>query len=289
MVYLLIVSLIWAFSFGLIKTNLTSLDSNFVSFVRLGISLLAFLPFLRIKKLLRIETLKLIGIGAIQYGLMYTFYIASYQHLQSFEIALFTILTPVYIIVIHDLIERRINYIFLFTALSAVIGGGIVMYRSLISEELLTGFLLVQLSNICFASGQIFYSKIKKKLPEKSDHSLFGLLYLGAVLVSFTASLFTTNYSTINLNSEQLYTLIYLGAIASGLSFFLWNVGATKVNEGALAAFNNLKIPLAVSVSILVFGEHGDLIRLGIGLLIILAALYINENVYAKKKNMTEI
>lgn len=289
MVYLLIVSLIWAFSFGLIKTNLTSLDSNFVSFVRLGISLLAFLPFLRIKKLLRIDTLKLVGIGAIQYGLMYTFYIASYQYLQSFEIALFTILTPVYIIIIHDFIERRINYIFLFTALAAVIGGGIVMYRSLISEELLTGFLFVQLSNICFASGQIFYTKMKKKLPEKSDHSLFGLLYLGAVLVSFIASLFTTDYSTINLTSEQLYTLIYLGAIASGLSFFLWNVGATRVNEGALAALNNLKIPLAVSVSILVFGEHGDLTRLGIGILIIVVALYINENVYSKKKNMTEI
>ena len=51
MIYLLAVSLIWAFSFGLIKGNLVGLDSNFVSFVRLFISFLVFVPFLKIKNL----------------------------------------------------------------------------------------------------------------------------------------------------------------------------------------------------------------------------------------------
>lgn len=284
MIYLLVVSLIWAFSFGLIKTNLTNLDSNFVSFIRLGISLIVFLPFLRFKGLERNNILKLTGIGAVQYGLMYTFYIYSYQFLQSFEIAVFTILTPIYIIVINNILNKRINYLFLFTAVSVVVGGGIIMYRSFISEDLIVGFLFVQLSNICFAAGQIFYTRIKKKLPTQSNQSLFAILYFGAILVSFSASLFTADYGSISMSTEQVYTLLYLGTIASGLSFFLWNVGATKVNEGALAAFNNLKIPLAVSVSVLVFGEQGDLIKLGIGLLIIVAALYFNENYYSKQR-----
>ena len=47
MVFLLLVSLIWAFSFGLIKGNLTGLDSNFVAFCRMFVSLLIFLPFLK--------------------------------------------------------------------------------------------------------------------------------------------------------------------------------------------------------------------------------------------------
>jgi len=50
MIYLLIVSLIWAFSFGLIKGQLTGLDANFVAAARLVVSLAAFLPFLRIKQ-----------------------------------------------------------------------------------------------------------------------------------------------------------------------------------------------------------------------------------------------
>ena len=44
---LFIVSLIWAFSFGLIKDRLAGLDANFVAAARLLISLLIFLPFLR--------------------------------------------------------------------------------------------------------------------------------------------------------------------------------------------------------------------------------------------------
>ena len=46
--YLVIVSLIWAFSFGLIKTYLVGLDPFVVSGIRIGIALLVFLPFLRL-------------------------------------------------------------------------------------------------------------------------------------------------------------------------------------------------------------------------------------------------
>ncbi|MDX9865812.1 MAG: hypothetical protein RBT34_13495, partial [Anaerolineaceae bacterium] len=46
MIYLLVVSLVWAFSFGLIKGNLVGLDAVFVAGMRLLISLLVFLPML---------------------------------------------------------------------------------------------------------------------------------------------------------------------------------------------------------------------------------------------------
>jgi drug/metabolite transporter (DMT)-like permease len=63
----------------------------------------------------------------------------------------------------------------------------------------------------------------------------------------------------------QWATIAYLGAVASGAGFFLWNVGAARVNAGALAAFNNAKIPLGIACSILVFGETADLARLFAG------------------------
>jgi drug/metabolite transporter (DMT)-like permease len=73
-------------------------------------------------------------------------------------------------------------------------------------------------------------------------------------------------------------TLIYLGAIASGLGFFLWNSGARQVNTGALAIFNNLKIPLAVVVSLVFFGEQANPVALLIGGSIVLLALWLNEH-----------
>jgi drug/metabolite transporter (DMT)-like permease len=40
---------------------------------------------------------------------------------------------------------------------------------------------------------------------------------------------------------------------------------------------NNLKIPLGVACSLLVFGERVDALRLGLGGLLILGALWINR------------
>ena len=68
-----------------------------------------------------------------------------------------------------------------------------------------------------------------------------------------------------------------MGIVASGVGFFLWNLGARKTDAGALAIFNNLKIPFGVAVSIFVFGESEDVTKLLVGFLIISTALYINE------------
>ena len=90
-------------------------------------------------------------------------------------------------------------------------------------------------------------------------------------------AVFTTPWQTLALTGSQLLTLVYLGAIASGVCFFMWNVGARKVHTGTLAVFNDLKIPLAVTVSLVFFGEKASLPHLLIGGLIVLAALLLNE------------
>lgn len=94
MLYLLSASIIWSFSFGLIKGNLTSLHPNLVSFFRIAISLLVFLPFIKVKNIPNRFKLKLVLIGGVQYGLMYITYIYSYKYLKGYEAALFTIFTP---------------------------------------------------------------------------------------------------------------------------------------------------------------------------------------------------
>src|SRR3972149_6330006 len=78
-------------------------------------------------------------------------------------------------------------------------------------------------------------------------------------LAAGVPALITTPWQSLALTGQQVLTLIYLGAVASGLGFFLWNVGARKVNGGTLAVFNDLKIPLAVAVSFIFFGEKASL------------------------------
>ena len=71
--------------------------------------------------------------------------------------------------------------------------------------------------------------------------------------------------------------MLYLGAIASGLAFFLWNLGATRVGTGTLAVLNNLKVPLTVAVSLLFFGEQADVFRLSLSFALFGVALWLAE------------
>lgn len=282
MIYLLIVSVIWAFSFGLIKGNLTGLDSNFVSFVRLFIPFLIFLPFIKFNKIEKKISLLLILNGSIQFGLMYITYIYSYQFLKAYEIAVFTILTPLYVTLINDSFQKKFNKLFFITSLLSIIGAAVIVYQNFERTNFVLGFLILQISNFCFAFGQIFYKRIMNKTENLNDKNVFGLLYFGAAVITFIFSLFTTDYSSLDLNSTQIFSLLYLGIVASGLGFFLWNYGARKTDTGALSIFNNLKIPLGVAASVFVFGEEGNIMKLLIGFIIITAALVVNEKYKTK-------
>ena len=277
MYYLVGVSLLWAFSFGLIKGNLTGLDSTGVAFVRLVCAMLVFLPFFRPKLIPRRLGLTFAAIGGIQFGLMYVLYLAAYQHLQAYEVALFTILTPFYVIFLDGALSGKIARQAILATTLAVVGAGILQWRSGISSEGLIGFTLMQGSNLCFAGGQIAYKRLREPIPKVSDASLFGWLYLGALVATGTASLFFTNWSVFTPTSTQWGTMVFLGLFASGIGFFGWNVGATKVTASTLAVFNNLKIPLAVTVALLVFGETANVTRLIICVIFMAAAVYLSE------------
>jgi carboxylate/amino acid/amine transporter len=281
---LLVVSIAWGFSFGLIKGNLTGVDSNFVAFARMALSLLVFLPFVKFKKIDKKLFWKLFLAGVFQFGIMYIAYIASFKYLKSYEVALFTIFTPVYVTLLDDAISKKFNALYLVTALLAVIGTWVIERGQALSSGILTGFLLVQVSNLAFAFGQLYYRKLMKDQQGLKDSDVFGALYLGAAVVTGLATVIFTPLSTLTLTGKQVWTLIYLGIFASGICFFLWNMGARKVNAGALAIFNDLKIPTAVAISLLVFGEQTNLLNLVIGGLIVIASLVFNELINKKRK-----
>ncbi len=122
MVYLLVVSIIWAFSFGLIKNQLAGLDANFIAAARLLISLLVFLPFLRVKGLTKRQMGALLLVGAVEYGIMYIAYNYAFLYLQAYEVALFTIFTPIYVTLINDAMRRRMPWVSLLATVATVFG-----------------------------------------------------------------------------------------------------------------------------------------------------------------------
>ena len=272
MTYLLTASLLWAFSFGLIGRFLIGVNPSAVAFIRLSISFVLFAPLLRFRGMRLGLILKLMLIGAVQFGVMYVAYIRAYRYLQGHQVAVFTIFTPLFVTLIYDRASHRFHLDYLLAALLAVAGSVLLVWAEKDVSGTLVGVLLVQVANLCFAFGQVGYKLLRDRETERTgghevmeDASTFGLLYLGAVIVTGAVAGLTTDWDAFSLSRTQVLVLLYLGLLPSGIAFFLWNLGARRVNAGILAAFNNVKIPLAVLVSLLVFGERANLPRLLIG------------------------
>lgn len=277
MYILIIVSIIWSASFSLIKGNLTGIDPILIAFLRLLISFIVFIPFFRFSRLNLKLNINLILIGVFQYGLMYLCYIYSYQYLQAYEIAILTIFTPIFIVITFDLLSKKFIPINWIKAILAILGAGIILISDSTRIGFWKGIMLMQTSNILFAVGQIYYKRIVKSDSFKEQLSYFPMVYLGSVLITGVFVIFSTDISTISIDQSQWLVIVYLGLVASGLGFFLWNYGATMVNTGSLAVLNNLKIPLGVLFAFVFLGEDINLIQLIGGGSILMIALIISE------------
>jgi len=269
MLLLLAASLIWAFSFGLIKEGLAGLDPTAVAAARLAVSIAVFAPFFRRRRARAPQALRLAAIGAVQFGATYVLYLRAYAHLRAYEVALFTITTPIFVALLDAAAERRWRPRYWGAAALSVAGAAVVLWRALADAGVVGGLVLVQLSNLCFAAGQVAWRRERALLPPgASDASVFLLPLAGALALSLGVSLLSTDWASFSPTPAQWARIVYLGAVASGAGFFLWNVGATRVNAGALAAANNAKIPLGIACALLVFGERADIARLLAGALL---------------------
>ena len=277
MLYLIIVSILWSFSFGIIKFGLTGLDSIFISFFR---SLIAFIFFssltlYNIKKF-SFDT-KLIIIGAIQFGLMYVFYIQSYQYLPAYLIATFTITTPIFVVLFSQaLMKESFSKNGILSIILVLIGSFMMRFNLANPLDYWFGFILIQCANMFFASGQIMFKKWHTKNSDQDIVHNFSQMFFGATIVTSLFYFQTLDVQNI-LSTTNLLSLIFLGLCSTGIGFLLWNIGATKVSNTRLAIMNNVVIPLAVLNSFFIFGEDINILLFMPGLICFYAAYRLSS------------
>lgn len=191
---LLLTSFIWALSFGLLGNCLSGLPASFVALARMAGSFAVFLPFVRKAPLS--HAVGMMGIGAVQFGGMYLFYIAAFHYLPSHQVALFTATTPIYVVLIDGLMKKNLPPLHLAAAILAAMGGAGILWKGYSSGNgELTGIVLVQLSNLCFAAGQIAYISLKNSWFGRSEASCFAYAYAGALLVTLPSGLLAGDFN----------------------------------------------------------------------------------------------
>ena len=276
MIFLIISTIIWAFSFSIIGNYLSSdIDPWSLSLIRVIISFLIFLPFIDLN-INKKRMVYIIGVGAIQIGFMYSFYLNAFSFISVEKILLFTIFTPIYVTIISDIFQKKIKKFFLFLSILSVIGSLIIRITDVQLLDL-KGFILIQGANFSFALGQVLYKRYIKN-NSKLDYNLneFGYFYFGAIIIASLGSLMMIDSLSYPKSTTQWLLVLWLGAIASGLGYYFWNRGSVLVNNGTLAVMNNLVIPLGLFIEIVFFSKLINVTNYIIGALIILSSIYFS-------------
>lgn len=276
--YLVIVTILWAFSFSLIGQYLAGrVDSDFAVLVRVLIATAIFVPFTVWRGL---PARLLAGFwlaGALQFGITYLCLYRSFTVLTVPEVLLFTVLTPIYVTLIDDALERRFNRWAMLAAAVAVTGGVIIRFKPLAGDYLL-GFVLLQIANATFAAGQVLCRNLLLHYRvQQPMHRLFGHFFLGALLISLPSWLLFGDPAKLPQTTMQWGVLIWMGLFATALGQYWWIKGSTQVDAGALAVMNELHVPAGLLVNVLIWNRDADLQRLALGGAVILASLWLNR------------
>lgn len=277
MLYLIIATVCFSLSFGLIKDQLSILPAEFVVFCRLFIATLIFLPFFKKFNLKTHLTAMLIGV--FQFGIMYLTFIKAFKYLQGNEVALLTTTTPVFVAIWSCFLGEKFKPIYILCILMSVIGAGIIVWNNLEFDMIVKGVVLMETCNCSFALGQVLW----KKYIGNETSNLMASAYFGAVLLILPFIIFSIDFSNLVITKPQILSLLYLSIIPTGIGFWLWNKEAKIIKYSTLAVMNNLKIPFGVLFSILIFHEKIDIVNFIIGSTIIIFAIYI-LNYYTQKQ-----
>ena len=285
---LALMTFIWAFSFSFIGVYLAGkVDSYFAVLVRVGLASLIFIPFTNFKVANSLK-LKIMGIGIIQIGIMYIFFFKSFLFLSVPEVLLFTIFTPIYVTIIYDLLKGKFNYLYIITAAIAVLGAYVIK-QTQINDNFFLGFMMVQGANVAFALGQVLYKKLLEsdELKDIKQSSIFGYFHFGALVISLVAFLLFGNSAKMHPDATQWAVLVWLGVVASGIGYFLWNKGATEVDSGILAIMNNAVVPLGLIVNLVLWGRDINYTSLIIGGGLIAFSLWLHNQILKRDAKLS--
>ena len=148
----------------------------------------------------------------------------AFHYIPSHQVAIFSILTPVYVVLINDVRERNFSWHYLIVATLSVLGAGIIKAKEFPSGDIWVGFILMQGAGFAFAFGQVAYRDWKQKNQQIKDSSVFSLLTIGGTICAACFSFLFTDWNKLEINLDhQINSLPRIHSL--WYWFFLWNRG----------------------------------------------------------------
>lgn len=275
---LIVTVFIWGFSFALSKKALNAIGAFELVAVRLTLAFLtiALINRLQVRSQASKQSLMSFVIGAFEFAGTYLLYTLSLRYLPSGVVATLTLLTPFLTYLIGlPLGVDHFSMRALFCTILSFFGAALAIPSNwsalTFDSDMRFGVMLITLSNLMFAFGNVLVARMSQQ--NKFSNQITGQAMGWGALVALVVNLFLPQPNFPPLDFQFWLLPVYLGVVATGLGFYLWNQGVKKVSSTKAVLVGNFKAPLAVVFGSLWLNESIPL-NLVIGLILLLLATY---------------
>ena len=266
--------MIWGFSFVVVKNSLDLVPTIYMLAFRFTVATI-FLAVVFWKKLKKLNK-RIIREGLILGILLFVSYVLQTEGCKYTTAGKNAFLTTVYIVIVPFLYwiisrKRPAGYSFL-AAVLALTGIGLLSLQGDLGINY--GDVLTLLCGLVFAGHLVGISSFTKQ----SDPILLTILQMFFTAVfSWIGTFFVGGeLGAINVSSELIMSMIYLGILSSAVGFLLQTVGQKHVTPSTAALLIATESVFGVASSALFLGERMTM-RMIAGCVVILIAIVIAE------------
>ena len=255
-VLLILIAIIWALNFSVVKVSLQEIDSLSFNALRyiLAAGLLAYTARARgySLKVDREDFWPLVGIALVGNVLYQLFFIIGIDYTYSANAAVILGTIPVWVALLSHLFTdekltryKSIGIGLAFTGIVLIVTGSKAGIS--IASKTFLGDVIILCAAISWGIYTILAKRFLKKYPSTQFTGVMSIVGMGFLLIIGLPNLLHVNWTGISLKGWG--GIFYSGLLSIGLAYLIWNNSVSKIGAVRTAAYQNL-----VPVLGLVFG-----------------------------------
>ena len=278
---LILVAVIWALNFSVVKTALSEFDPY--SFNALRYVLAAALLYVAARskgftlKVKKEHFWKLVGIGVVGNMVYQLLFIVGLDYTYSANAAVMLGTIPIWVALLsHIFIDEKLTFFksigigLAFIGVILIISGG--KNPISFSSKYFIGDIITILAAITWAVYTILSKKYLKTYNSLQYSALMSMIGLVGLMVIGLPNITKIDFSSISIAGYG--GLFYSGFLSVGIAYIIWNYGIAKIGTIRTAAYQNLVPVLGLFFGVFILDEALTILQY-IGALFVVAGIVI--------------
>lgn len=278
---LILVAIIWALNFSVVKTALSEFDPY--SFNALRYVLAAALLYVAARskgftlKVKKEHFWKLVSIGVVGNMVYQVLFIIGLDYTYSANAAVMLGTIPIWVALLsHIFIDEKLTFFksmgigLAFIGVILIISGG--KNPISFSSKYFIGDIITILAAITWAVYTILSKKYLKIYNSLQYSALMSVIGLVGLMIIGLPSITKTDFSSISIAGYS--GLFYSGFLSVGIAYIIWNYGIAKIGTIRTAAYQNLVPVLGLFFGVLILDEALTILQY-IGSLFVIAGIML--------------